>query len=158
MAGALLLAALTELCDFFLELRLLPRKVPLVRNDEFLRRGITFCKRLFVGVNGLHEGSNQPANEDAWQVRLSGSHVERSGTVRHHLGDIHLAPLPLRGWLQLVDTGDHFVYEDAWQVRLSGSHVERSGTVRHHLGDIHLAPLPLRGWLQLVDTGDHFVD
>ena len=29
--------------------------------------------------------------------------------MRHHLRHIHLSPLPLRCWLQCVDTQNHFV-------------------------------------------------
>ena len=56
-----------------------------------------------------NERPDESPDEQAQRIQPARGHIERGGTVRHHLRHVHLAPLPLRRRLQSVDARDYFV-------------------------------------------------
>jgi hypothetical protein len=101
--------ALVKLPDANFELFLFEAKIPRIRDHETLIGRAVSGKRPIVGEKRPHESSDHPAYEDARTHKPSGSQIKRCRTMRHHLRNIHFAPLPLGCRLQFVDTCDHFV-------------------------------------------------
>jgi hypothetical protein len=62
MPGTLRFSALVELPNLFPQLLLFEKKVPLIREHQFLGRGAIPGERPFVGVDGFDERSEQPAD------------------------------------------------------------------------------------------------
>jgi hypothetical protein len=108
MLGALRFTAFVKFLDATLELLLFPGKIPFIGNHKLLVRGGILGKRLVAGEGRTNEWTEYPADQHPGQNEATGSHVEGRGAVRHHLRDIHFAPLVLGRELQLVDAGDHF--------------------------------------------------
>ena len=108
MFSALRFATLVKLPDASLELVLLSHEIPFIGDHKVFVSWTIFGKRLVVGKDGPDKGPEYTANEQPRQEYAPGSDLERSGAVRHHLRDIHFAPLMLRGGLQFVDTSGHF--------------------------------------------------
>jgi hypothetical protein len=109
MAGTLRFPALMKPPNLCQKLFLFAKKIPLIGAHQLFGRGAIPAKWLFVGIDGLDEWSQQPANEHSRHIEAASGHVHRRGTVRHHLRHVHLAPLPLGGGPQLVDPGDYLV-------------------------------------------------
>lgn len=108
MPCALRFTSLVKLPNARLELFLLPSEISLIGDHKFFVRRSVLGKRFVVRKYGADERAKYPANEQPRQNDAPGSHVEPDGTMGHHLGHIHLAPLVLGGGLELVDTRDHF--------------------------------------------------
>lgn len=112
MFCALRFPALVKLPNANFELLLFSMEISRIGDHKFLVGGVVPGKRFFVAVDGPDEWSDQPAQQAQQDPRPhepAGSEIERRGTMRHHLGDVHFAPLSLGCRLKLVDSGDHFV-------------------------------------------------
>src|SRR5271169_5539063 len=109
MPRALSLPTLVKLPHLQLELFLLANKITLIGNRQLLVRWTVLRELLLVGENRFDQRPEDPAKKDAWRIEVASSHVERRGTVRHHLRHIHLPPLPLRRRLQRADSRNHFL-------------------------------------------------
>ena len=103
------LSALGKLTELHFELVALPREIAPVGDHKLFSRGSVLREGFFVRVDGLDEGSEQPADQDTRQVEPSRGDVHGDGAVRHHLRDVHLAPLPPGCRLEVVDAGDDLV-------------------------------------------------
>ncbi len=106
---ALRFPALVKLPDANFELILFSMKISRIGNHKFLVGGAVPGKRLFVAIDGPDERPDQPAQQDPRPHQPAGSQIEGCGTMRHHLGHVHFAPLPLGSRLKLVDSRDRFV-------------------------------------------------
>ena len=106
---ALRFPALVKLPNANFELLLFSIEIPRIGEHKFLVGGAVPGKRFFVAIDGPDEWSDQPAQQDPRPHEPAGSEIERRGTMRHHLGGVHFAPLPLGRRLKLVDSRDHFV-------------------------------------------------
>ncbi len=109
MLRALRLPSIVKLPHANFELFLFSSEISLIGNYEFLVGGTVPGKWLVVGKCGPDKWAKYSANQQAGQHKPPGSNLEGRGTMRHHLRDIHFAPLMLGGGLQLVDARDHFV-------------------------------------------------
>jgi hypothetical protein len=109
MPSAFCFAALEKLTQLYLELFLLVKKIALVSYDQLLVGGAVFGERLLIGEHGLDKWAQQSADKNARQIEAPGGHVDARRTMRHHLRDIHFAPLPLGRRLERIDSSDHFV-------------------------------------------------
>jgi hypothetical protein len=98
-----------KLPDLNFELFPFPAEISRIGNHQLLVGRIVPGEWLVVGVDRPDEWADQPPQQDTRRVEPAGSHVEGSGTMRHHLRDIHFPPLPLRCRLKLVDARDHLV-------------------------------------------------
>jgi hypothetical protein len=107
--GALRFPALVKLPNANFELLSFSMEISRIGEYKFLVRGAVPGKRFFVAIDGPHEWSDQPAQQDPRPHQAAGSEIERRGTMRHHLGDVHFAPLPLGRRFKLVDSRDYFV-------------------------------------------------
>src|SRR5882672_11738523 len=103
MFGALRFPTFVKLPDTSLELLLLFREISFIGDYKMLVGGAVPGKRLLVSKDWADEWPEYPAKQHPWQDHASGSDVKCGGTVRHHLCDLHFAPLALRGGLQLLD-------------------------------------------------------
>ena len=125
MAGALDLAALEELPDLATELFPFAEKIPGVGADQFFGSWAVFREGLFVGIDGLEDGSEDAADESAGNVESAGGHVHCGRTMSEHLGDVHFAPLSGGGGLKFADAGEDFVdgfaFEEVFHGRLVGN-------------------------------------
>src|SRR5262252_9191197 len=109
MARALCYSTGVKLPHTALQTFLLACKIPLIADDECLVRWIISCERLLVGIDRLHQWTENPAKPHARQIHFARCHVEYAGAMRHHLCDIHLAPLMLRSRCKPVDASTDFV-------------------------------------------------
>jgi hypothetical protein len=109
MLRALRFPALVKLPDVIFKLFLFSSEISFIGDHKFLVGGTVPGKWLAVGKGGPDKGSKDPANEQPGQNEAPGRHVERRGTMCHHLRDLHFPPLVLGRGLQLVDAGDYLV-------------------------------------------------
>jgi hypothetical protein len=100
--------ALVKLANATLQLQLFAGKVSFIGDHKLLVRGTVPGKCFVVRKDGPNERAKHPANEQPGQNEAPGSHIERRGTMRHHLRDIHFPPPVLGRGLQLVDAQNHF--------------------------------------------------
>jgi len=106
---ALRFPALVKLPNANFKLFSFPAEISLIGDHKLLVGGTVPPKWLVVAEDGTHEWSDQPPDQDARPYQPSRSKIERCGAMRHHLGDVHFAPLPLGCRLQLVDSRDNLV-------------------------------------------------
>src|SRR5437868_12157704 len=78
-------STLIEFPDLQFELFTLVREVPLVGDYQFFACGAILPERFFISVDGLEKWTDQPPQEDSWQIQSSGSYFYCYGTVCHHL-------------------------------------------------------------------------
>lgn len=107
--GALCFAALVKLPNANFELLLLLTEISRIGEHKFFVGGAVPGKRFFVAIDRPNEWSDQPAQQRPRPHEPAGSEIERRGTMRHHLGGVHSAPLPRACRLKLVDSPDHFI-------------------------------------------------
>jgi hypothetical protein len=100
---ALRFATFVKLPDASLESFLFSGKISLIRNHKMFVRGTILREWLVIRKQGPDEWPEYPAKEQPGQNQLPRSDVEGRGAMRHHLRDIHFAPLALSGGVQLVN-------------------------------------------------------
>jgi len=113
MLCALRFPALMKLPDTNFELVLFTAEISLIGYDQALVGGAAPGKWLIVAEDRLHHRSDDPTDQDARPYETSGGEVERGGAMRHHLRNLHFAPLPVRRRLKLVNPRDQFV-DSVW--------------------------------------------
>src|SRR5215471_15654666 len=99
MLRTLRFSSLMELLNALFEVLFLATEILRLGDLEFLVGRTIARERPVIGKLRAHQWAEQPPDKDARQVELSASHIHRCAAVSHHLGDIHLSPLPLRGRL-----------------------------------------------------------
>ena len=109
MLCALRFPALMKLPDTSFELFPFPAEISLIADRQLLVGGGVSPKRLVVAEDGPNESSYKTPDQDLRPYQPSRSKVERRGAMRHHLRDVHFAPLPLSCRLKFVETRDHLV-------------------------------------------------
>jgi hypothetical protein len=104
---ALRFPALVKLPNANFELLLFSMEISRIGDRKFLVSGAVSGKRFFVAVDRPDEWTDQPAQQYPRPHQPARGEIERRRTVRHHLGNVHFAPLALGCRLKLVDSRDH---------------------------------------------------
>ena len=79
-----------------------------IYNDEVGIGGQALFERLFVGDYLLNERPNEPAHKCSLSFFFAKGNLHRQAGVRHHLGYVHFAPLPLAIGRKSVDAVGEF--------------------------------------------------
>lgn len=106
---ALRFPALMKLPDANFELFLFSIEISRIGDHQLLISGAVPGKRFIVAIDRSRQRSDEPPDQDPRPYQPARSKIERCGAMRHHLGHIHFAPLPLGCRLKVVDTRDHLV-------------------------------------------------
>lgn len=109
MPRTLRFAALVKSPHAIFELLLFPSKISHIGDHKSPVGGTVLRKWLVVGKAVPDKRPEYPADEHPGQNDAPGRHVKGRGAVRHHLRDIHFAPLVLGCRLQLFDARNYFV-------------------------------------------------
>src|SRR5215470_8077921 len=91
-------ASLVELTHTLLQPFVFLREIT-AAHLQFFRRRTVARKRTVVRQDMTHAWSDDSAEQAALGDELARSHLQCCTAMCHHLRNVHLSPLPLRGWL-----------------------------------------------------------